>query len=116
LQRVPIRYGGEVLGELHLEGEKGRLDGSALALGEQFAQRCAHLIKRYEAKAWAEQALSRPLLLVGAGEALKQMDEFVSARRPARCRSCCAASLVPRRWSWPPPCTVAAPRQGRLSK
>ncbi|MEW2884256.1 hypothetical protein, partial [Klebsiella pneumoniae] len=77
LQRVPIRYGGEVLGELHLEGEKGRLDGSALALGEQFAQRCAHLIKRYEAKAWAEQALSRPLLLVGAGEALKQMDEFV---------------------------------------
>ncbi len=77
LQRVPIRYGGEVLGELHLEGEAGRLDGSALALGEQFAQRCAHLIKRYEAKDWAEQALSRPLLLVGAGEALKQMDEFV---------------------------------------
>ncbi|ARZ74730.1 Fis family transcriptional regulator [Stenotrophomonas sp. WZN-1] len=77
LQRVPIRYGSEVLGELHLEGEAGRLDGSALALGEQFAQRCAHLIKRYEAKDWAEQALSRPLLLVGAGEALKQMDEFV---------------------------------------
>lgn len=77
LQRVPIRYGGEVLGELHLEGEAGRLDGSALALGELFAQRCAHLIKRYEAKDWAEQALSRPLLLVGAGEALKQMDEFV---------------------------------------
>lgn len=76
-QRLPIRYGSEVLGELHLEGEEGRLDGSALALGEQFAQRCAHLIKRYEAKAWAEQALSRPLLLVGAGEALKQMDEFV---------------------------------------
>ncbi|WP_188238555.1 AraC family transcriptional regulator [Stenotrophomonas maltophilia] len=77
LQRVPIRYGGELLGELHLESEGGRLDGSALALGEQFAQRCAHLIKRYEAKDWAEQALSRPLLLVGAGEALKQMDEFV---------------------------------------
>ena len=84
LQRVPIRYGGEVLGELHLEGEGGRLDGNALALGEQFAQRCAHLIKRYEAKAWAEQALSRPLLLVGAGEALKQMDEFIERAAASR--------------------------------
>lgn len=76
-QRLPIRYGGEVLGELQLEGEAGGLDSSALALGEAFAHRCAHLIKRYEAQAWAEQALSRPLLLVGACDALKRMEEFV---------------------------------------
>ncbi|WP_164087950.1 helix-turn-helix domain-containing protein [Stenotrophomonas maltophilia] len=76
-QRLPIRYGGEVLGELQLEGESGGLDSSALALGEAFAHRCAHLIKRYEAQAWAEQALSRPLLLVGACDALKRMEEFV---------------------------------------
>jgi len=82
--RVPIRYAGEVLGELHLEGECGPLDGSALVLGEQFAQRCAHLIKRYEAKAWAEQALRRPLLLVGAGEALKQIEEFIERAAASR--------------------------------
>ncbi|MGF6416815.1 AraC-like DNA-binding protein [Stenotrophomonas sp. AN71] len=76
-QRLPIRYGGEVLGELQLEGQAGRLDSSALALGEVFAHRCAHLIKRYEAQAWAEQALSRPLLLVGACDALKRLEEFV---------------------------------------
>lgn len=76
-QRLPIRYAGEVLGELQLEGQAGRLDSSALALGEVFAHRCAHLIKRYEAQAWAEQALSRPLLLVGACDALKRLEEFI---------------------------------------
>lgn len=83
-QRVPIRYGGEVLGELQLEGEPGGLDSRALALGELFAHRCAHLIKRYEAQAWAEQALSRPLLLVGACEALKRMEEFVERAAASR--------------------------------
>lgn len=76
-QRLPIRYAGEVLGELQLETQAGRLDSSALALGEAFAHRCAHLIKRYEAQAWAEQALSRPLLLVGTCDALKRLEEFI---------------------------------------
>lgn len=83
-QRLPIRYGGEVLGELQLEGDAGDLDSSALALGEVFAHRCAHLIKRYEAQAWAEQALSRSLLLVGACDALKRMEEFVERAAASR--------------------------------
>lgn len=83
-QRLPIRYGGEVLGELQLEGQAGDLDSSALALGEVFAHRCAHLIKRYEAQAWAEQALSRSLLLVGACDALKRMEEFVERAAASR--------------------------------
>ncbi|MBA0446446.1 helix-turn-helix domain-containing protein [Stenotrophomonas maltophilia] len=83
-QRLPIRYGGEVLGELQLEGESGSLDSNALALGEVFAHRCAHLIKRYEAQAWAEQALHRPLLLVGACDALKRMEEFVERAAASR--------------------------------
>lgn len=76
-QRLPIRYGDEVLGELHLEGKSGLLDNTALALGELFAHRCAQLIKRYETKTWAEAVLSRPLLLVGACEAMKQIEGFV---------------------------------------
>lgn len=83
-QRLPIRYGGEVLGELQLEGDAGDLDSSALALGEVFAHRCAHLIKRYEAQAWAEQTLSRSLLLVGACDALKRMEEFVERAAASR--------------------------------
>ncbi len=83
-KRFPIRYGEELLGELHVEGEGGLLSSTALALGELFAHRCAQLIKRYDTKAWAETVLSRPLLLVGACDALKHIEGFVERAAGSR--------------------------------
>lgn len=76
-QTTPIRYAGELLGELHLEGGSADTVDSTLGLREVFARRCAHLIKRYEAQSWADARLRRPVLLVGVCDALGRVDAFV---------------------------------------
>lgn len=74
---LPINYAEESLGELQLEWSRDAAAEAAGSLCEDFARRCAYLVKRYEVQAWAEQRLRRPLLLVGVCEALHQLEIFI---------------------------------------
>lgn len=74
--QFPMTYASELLGELHVESPQD-IPEAAVSFCEEFARRCAYLVKRYEVQAWAEQRLGRPLLLVGTSNALHRLEVFV---------------------------------------
>jgi AraC-like DNA-binding protein len=73
---LPITYASEPIGELHLEWPRNVAE-AAVRVCEDFALRCAYLVKRYEVQAWAEKRLGRRLLLVGVSDALHRLEVFV---------------------------------------
>jgi AraC-like DNA-binding protein len=73
---LPITYASEPIGELHVAWPRDTAQ-TAVGLCEEFALRCAYLIKRYEVQSWAEKRLGRPLLLVGVSDALHRLEVFV---------------------------------------
>lgn len=73
----PITYAAEPIGELRLSWPAGKSGHDWKDVGEEFARRCAYLIKRYHVQSWAAQRLGRPLLLVGVCEALHRLEVFV---------------------------------------
>lgn len=75
---LPLRYGASVLGELRLEWPAAQPGAAAWRqLCEEFAAHSARLVMRFEAQRWAGQRLGRPLLLIGASEALLRLESFV---------------------------------------
>lgn len=73
-----LRYGATTLGELQLAWPGGRAaQGSQQALCEEFADRCALLAKRYAIQQWTGRRLGRPIMPVGASEALFRLESFV---------------------------------------
>lgn len=75
---LPLRYGQLALGELRLEWPAAPPPAAAWRLlCEEFAVHCARLAMRFEAQRWAGQRLGRPLLLIGASEALLRLESFV---------------------------------------
>ncbi|AJX33042.1 helix-turn-helix domain-containing protein [Burkholderia oklahomensis] len=76
--RFPVTYAGEQLGTLRLNGRGAADRSDAFAeRGAAFAYRCALLCKRYDVQRWAQQRLSRSLLLVGVSEPLHHVEVFV---------------------------------------
>jgi len=73
---LQITYASQPVGELHVEWPRDMTE-TAVSFCEDFALRCAYLVKRYEVQSWAEQRLGRPLLLVGVCDALHRLEVFV---------------------------------------
>lgn len=73
---LPITYASETLGALHGEWP-WEVSEAAMGLCEDFALRCAYLVKRHEVQAWARQRLGQPLLLVGVSAALHRLEVFI---------------------------------------
>ncbi|MEK8030596.1 helix-turn-helix domain-containing protein [Ideonella sp. DXS29W] len=74
----PLVYGNVALGELQLEWPAAQPGAVAWqTMCEEFAAHCARLAMRFETQRWAGQRLGRPLLLVGASEALLRIESFV---------------------------------------
>jgi AraC-like DNA-binding protein len=74
---LPIASAAGLIGELQWQWPRDGGAPVADEFWEDFARRCAHLIRRYEVQSWAEQRLGRPLLLVGVCDALHRLEIFV---------------------------------------
>ncbi|RQP21981.1 AraC family transcriptional regulator [Piscinibacter terrae] len=74
---LPIACATGPIGELQWQWRHDEAVLVDAGFWEDFARRCAHLIRRYEVQSWAERRLGRPLLLVGVCEALHRLEIFV---------------------------------------
>ncbi|WP_326520624.1 helix-turn-helix domain-containing protein [Xanthomonas sp. 3058] len=66
-----------MLGELTVMLAHSGMSQPMAALCQRVAKRCGHLIKRHEARAWAEERMNRSSSITGVCDAVWQLDEFV---------------------------------------
>jgi len=74
---VPMVYADAAIGELSLSWDEGGCGSSLSDVLADCARQLAFMVKRYEVCDWAKRRLGRSLLLVGASEAVRNLEVFV---------------------------------------
>ncbi|MFC3564339.1 helix-turn-helix domain-containing protein [Xanthomonas dyei] len=80
----PVQYAHRVLGTLKVTPAQGGMSTQAVTLCQRIAKCCAYLMQRDAARAWAENRLDRPSLVVGVCEQVWMVDAFVERAADSR--------------------------------